>query len=172
MNTQEQIAKDTTYNGWTNYETWCVNLWLSNDQGTDNAVHEMAVDCLNNKANDEPAYSLAGAISNFVDELQESFVTNDASMFSDLLSHAIQRVNWREIAQAYIDGVDPDEVEPDEETEEEIGDDENQWDWKLGGFVTIHTLDFGFLEVVRSVWLDVADLDYDWRNDTNTYSRE
>ena len=27
-------VKDTRYNGWTNYETWNVALWLGNDQGS------------------------------------------------------------------------------------------------------------------------------------------
>ena len=34
---QTQLT-DTTYNGWTNYETWNVGLWLGNDQG----LYEMA----------------------------------------------------------------------------------------------------------------------------------
>ena len=29
---QTQLT-DTTYNGWTNYETWNVGLWLGNDEG-------------------------------------------------------------------------------------------------------------------------------------------
>ncbi len=29
---------DNTYNGWTNYQTWNVALWLGNDQGLYNLI--------------------------------------------------------------------------------------------------------------------------------------
>ena len=31
--TFQTTIEDTTYNGWTNYETWNVALWIGNDQG-------------------------------------------------------------------------------------------------------------------------------------------
>ena len=33
---------DTTYNGWTNYETWNVALWLGNDEGLYNLARGFA----------------------------------------------------------------------------------------------------------------------------------
>lgn len=42
---------DQTYNGWTNYETWNVALWIGNDQGLYDLAREAKdyrtfVDCL------------------------------------------------------------------------------------------------------------------------------
>ena len=31
---------DKTFNGWTNYETWNVSLWLQNDEGLYNLARE------------------------------------------------------------------------------------------------------------------------------------
>ena len=36
---QSNIA-DQTYNGWTNYETWNVALWIGNDEGLYNIARE------------------------------------------------------------------------------------------------------------------------------------
>ena len=33
---------DNTYNGWTNWETWIVNVWIDNDQKLSEYVGDMA----------------------------------------------------------------------------------------------------------------------------------
>lgn len=32
------MSETTGYNGWSNYETWLVSLWLNNDQASYNAL--------------------------------------------------------------------------------------------------------------------------------------
>jgi hypothetical protein len=79
------------YNGWTNYETWLVSLWLDNEEGSYNAVRDMA------RENDN-ARDLADALKS----MHEEAMPETTGVFADLLNAAMSEVNWREIAEHYL----------------------------------------------------------------------
>jgi len=56
---------DTEYNGWTNYETWNVALWINNDE------------CLYNLARE------AGDYQTFVKEIGVGYSTPDGVKYAD-----------------------------------------------------------------------------------------
>jgi hypothetical protein len=78
-----------TYQGWTNYPTWAVKLWLDNDEGlyyqyrTLNRTHR-------------DINSLARALQDLIDELMPS----PRGLAGDLLGYSLEIVNWHEIAEA------------------------------------------------------------------------
>ena len=39
--TYQRNALDTSYNGWENYETWNVALWINNEEG----LYHLAMEC-------------------------------------------------------------------------------------------------------------------------------
>ena len=98
---------DNTYNGWSNYETWNANNWISDGMMD---VETMARDCLAEATDHEP--DMETAISNATDALAEQ-MENDCNdlceetcqqsgLFADLLNSALSKINWREIAESYI----------------------------------------------------------------------
>ncbi|MHA1289420.1 MAG: DUF7249 family protein [Candidatus Thorarchaeota archaeon] len=78
---QQTTPDESGYNGWSNYETWAVNLWLTNDQATYQMVSSL------------PS---AEAIKDFVSQWRHQ-VCLPSGLFADLLTTSLQRVNWYEI---------------------------------------------------------------------------
>ena len=92
---------NTTYNGWTKYETWVVNLWLTNDSGSVDRLNEMARDCLTQASGD-----IVNAVTQLAAQIEsdhEEFMPETTGVYADLLGHALGMVDWREIAQYVID---------------------------------------------------------------------
>lgn len=82
-----------TYNGWCNYETWNVNLWLDNEQGS----YEEKRDIIRRASSKHKA---AQALRDYVEETMPDL---GANMWADLLSAAMSEVDWDEIVDAEWD---------------------------------------------------------------------
>ena len=84
------------YNGWTNYGTWAVNLWLSNDAGSYEYWAE--------QADGADVYELACQLrAEHLDAVPVEL--NAVGWAADLLGAAMSAVNWQEIARHIIDDV-------------------------------------------------------------------
>lgn len=97
---------DKTYNGWTNYETWVVNLWMDNDPGDQEFFRETAKEIYDESAAKAWLTREEVARHRFADWLKEHYDENIPEMpgvYGDLLGGALGEVNWHEIARHYID---------------------------------------------------------------------
>lgn len=74
------------YNGWTNRETWAMNLWLTNDLG-----YRDVIACVVKDNGDKyQAEELETWMRNDFDYLE-------GSLWRDLVGVSLGRVNWQEI---------------------------------------------------------------------------
>lgn len=87
------MSTDETYNGWTNYETWLVALWLDNEPATYQDMTELAA-----TMKTETEFRHADAIKAYVDELRPD---GGSGMLEDLVTAALARVDWTAIAEHY-----------------------------------------------------------------------
>ena len=117
MCTVSDIKRDT-YNGWTNRETWAVALWINNDQGMLESVHDAIREAHSMQAGaDELTAGKAGEIvREWLEDLfdldnyaEGGFSRELQSMREDIGS--MWRIDWREIGAALLtDATEQDEL--------------------------------------------------------------
>jgi hypothetical protein len=114
------MTTENKYNGWSNYETWNVALWMDNDEGNYDYWNERTTEICEAATDKDDAISiLADALK---DEHQEN-MPEVKGTYADLLQASLDSVDWYEIAENRIcDAIsnDPDlfKAEDDEEVAE------------------------------------------------------
>jgi hypothetical protein len=93
-----------TYNGWANYPTWNVALWMDNEEGSYLHARELGREAI--EANTNESLDRDGAVYDLATTLQEwheESVPELGGFAADLHGWAMRHVDWREIAGHLVD---------------------------------------------------------------------
>ncbi len=103
---------DNKYDGWTNYETWAIAIWLDSDQATYSYWCKQARQHREKSSRcqqviDDTWSAEDAAKYNLADQLKEEITGNAPDVlkgaYSDLLNASLGEVNWDEIAAHYLE---------------------------------------------------------------------
>lgn len=111
-----------TYNGYSNYETWAVQLWIDNSESPSAYWRRLAEEIYNHQAIEGSHFSKAeDAACILAEKLRDSYnskmeiVLSEANVtgtvWADLLNASVCAVNFGEIAKNLIESVIPAAVE-------------------------------------------------------------
>jgi hypothetical protein len=94
-----------TYNGWKNYETWALGMYLDGNYTSEGTYRELLALAEQHRDDardvDDDAYTLAGALKEYVEadlDLGESI--NGLAL--DLIGAALSEVIWQELATSKL----------------------------------------------------------------------
>lgn len=104
----DELRSNYNYHGWRNYETWAVDMYLSNEEGIYNYIHnEIIPECEEETLNelemragfthrDKLIYCVAQKLKEMIEEQEPEL----DSPFAELLR--TDKVDWNELAEAYV----------------------------------------------------------------------
>lgn len=114
---------DDTYNGWKNYETWAVGMFLDGNYdgpgtyyGTVETVR-VALEDIEHPTSEywtveqSERFAVADALKEFVEEMNNPYMIDDdhptqlEGLAADLFGAAMSSVDWHELADAWIENV-------------------------------------------------------------------
>jgi hypothetical protein len=107
-----------TYNGYSNYETWAVQLWIDNTESKSAYWRRLAEEVYNHQASEQVHFSkVEDAACILAEKLKEKHndqmerILNDANVtgtvWADLLNASVCAVNFHEIAKNLMESVVP-----------------------------------------------------------------
>ena len=111
---RKKCAELKKYQGWTNYETWAVGLWIDNEYPVYSEVERMATEKAKTAKDDKNVkegiwteceaarFNLADQIKDMVEE--NNPLAEKADLYSDILRANLSEVNWHEIAESHLEG--------------------------------------------------------------------
>lgn len=105
-----------TYNGYSNYETWAVQLWIDNNESSSSYWRQMALELYHYHAKEQIYFSKEeDAVCLLTEKLKDSYnnqmegVLSEANVagtfWADLLNASICAVNFSEIAKNLMESV-------------------------------------------------------------------
>ena len=105
-----------TYNGYSNYETWAVQLWIDNTESKSAYWRRLAEEVYNHQASEQVHFSkIEDATYILAEKLKEKHndqmerILNDANVtgtvWADLLNASVCAVNFHEIAKNLMESV-------------------------------------------------------------------
>ena len=95
------MSESKTYNGWENYETWCVALWINNDEYS----QSMALDIVKRYGDTRQAEE---ALRDFVESSSPNL---HGTMYGDLLTAALQEIDYRELVSTFAEDIEEEDTE-------------------------------------------------------------
>jgi hypothetical protein len=103
------MPEEKGYNGWSNYETWCVKLWIDNDEASYNRFRRIV----------RSAETKSKAADEVKEMMYDEMPNLGGTLWADLLSAAFGEVDWFEMVESEWDDLHSDDSEGDDSDESE-----------------------------------------------------